>query len=320
MAGTANAARRGASAVVHGRVGSDNAGMPTIRRLLFPLFLAGWLAGGAAAHAAAPRIALLTVLDGDAQVLRDDGKYAAAEGLALQAGDILATGPQTRLLRVEYPDGHAVAFGPDTQALLEPHLSGDAANASVYLLSGWAKMNAAKAQAAALAGPALDVASSGGAAVVSWPTAAASGPAMIFAESGALQLQARGGMGAPATLAAGQMLTLAAGGTKPELSQRPTPAFVQAMPRAFMDSLPSRAAAFQGKDVAPKRLGALAYADVQPWIDAEPALRKAFVKRWRALAHDTDFRRGLVAGLKAHPEWEPVLYPPAQVPKAAAKN
>jgi hypothetical protein len=82
------------------------------------------------------------------------------------------------------------------------------------------------------------------------------------------------------------------------------------MPRAFMDSLPSRAAAFQGKDVVAKELGPIAYADAQPWIDAEPALRRAFVKRWRTLAKGAEFRRGLVAGLKSHPEWEPVLFPP----------
>ncbi len=282
-----------------------------LRRLLLSLSSCVLLAAGGAAHATAPRIALVTVLDGEAQVLRDDGKFTVAEGIPLQAGDILVTGPQTRLLRIEYPDGHAVAFGPDTQALLEPHLAGDAANASVYLLAGWAKLNVPKGQAV-LAGPPVEVASSGGAAVVSWT--AAGGTAMVFAESGALQLQSRGAAGAPPVLATGQMLALGGAGGKPELSSRPTPAFVQSMPRAFMDSLPARAAAFQGKDIEPKPAGPLAYADAQPWLDAEPALRKAFVRRWHAKAHDADFRRGLVAGLKAHPEWEPVLYPP--VPKA----
>ena len=274
-----------------------------IRRLLLSWVLLAACAVAAAA-AAAPRVALVTVLDGDATLLRDATELALAEGVGLQAGDILVTGPQTRLLRIEYPSGLAIAFGPDSRALLEPRLTG--ADAPVYLLAGWAKLNAPKGQAAALAGPAIVVSTTGGAAVVHWQA----GSTMVFAETGPLQLQPRAAAGVPATLPAGQMLTLAAAGTKPELSPRPTPAFVQAMPRPFMDSLPSRAAAFQDKDVAARSLGPLAYADAQPWLDAEPALRKAFVKRWRALAHDTEFRRGLVAGLKSHPEWEPVLYPP----------
>jgi len=107
---------------------------------------------------------------------------------------------------------------------------------------------------------------------------------------------------------------LLAAGAKPELASRPTPALVQAMPRAFMDTLPSRAAAFAGKDVTPKPLGQVSWADAQPWIDAEPALRRGFVKRWRGLARVPEFRHGLVAGLKAHPEWDPVLNPPLPRP------
>jgi hypothetical protein len=286
--------------------------MSSLRRLVLSSLL---LAGCALAQAAAPRLALVTMLDGEgAQVLRDDGRFAAAEGVALQSGDILATGARTRLLRIEYPDGHALALGPGAQVLLDPRLGGALAKAGVYVLAGWTKLEVPQGQAVTLAGPPLAVSSVGGAAVASWPTA--SGGAMVFAESGALQLQSRARAGAPAVLASGQMLALAGSGTKPELAPRPTPAFVQAMPRAFMDSLPPRAAAFAGKEVAPRPLGPLAYADAQPWLDAEPALRQAFARRWRAKAHDAEFRRGLVAGLKAHPEWEPVLFPP--MPRAGA--
>jgi len=278
--------------------------MPPMRRLLtFAILLVA-----CAAATAAPRLATITALDGDAAVLRDDAKLAAAEGVALQAGDILVTGAQARLVRIEYPSGLAVAFGPDTLALIDPHLGDE----PVYLLAGWAKLNAPKSAAGALAAPGLRLSTAAGGAMVDWQRAGA--PA-AFAESGALELKSRPAGALALALAAGQMVALGAPGAKPEVSSRPTPAFVQAMPRAFMDSLPSRLAAFQGKDVAPKPLGPLAWADAQPWIDAEPALRKLFVKRWHALAKVPEFRRGLVAGLKDHPEWEPVLYPPA--PKLA---
>ena len=72
----------------------------------------------------------------------------------------------------------------------------------------------------------------------------------------------------------------------------------------------ARLSAFNA-DVAPRRLGDMSYADAQPWIDAEPALRQVFAERWRRLAAEPKFRSGLVAGLKSHPEWTPILYPPS---------
>jgi hypothetical protein len=33
------------------------------------------------------------------------------------------------------------------------------------------------------------------------------------------------------------------------------------------------------------------------------------VARWRALAQQPEFRKGLIATLKQHPEWERVLFP-----------
>lgn len=282
--------------------------MSPIRRLLSSVLLLA--ASGFAV--AAPRAALVTVLDGDAAVLRDDGRVDAAEGLALQPGDILVTSARTRLVRIEFPDGLALALGPDTQAMLQPPLPGEAA----YLLTGWAKLNVPGGLATALGVPGLEIATRGGAAVVDQKPDGL----LVFAESGSADVRARAAGGATQALAAGQMLSAGPDGAKPEVAARPTPALVQAMPRAFMDSLPSRYAAFAGKDVPATRQGTLAYAGAQPWLDAEPALRKAFVKRWRALARDPEFRRGLVAGLKAHPEWEPILFPPPPPPSRPAST
>ena len=82
------------------------------------------------------------MLDGDATLLRDGARFALAEGVRLQAGDLLATGAQTRLLRVEFPGGPGIAFGPDSRAMLTPDLGDDSMHAGVYLLSGWVKLAA----------------------------------------------------------------------------------------------------------------------------------------------------------------------------------
>jgi hypothetical protein len=289
--------------------------MPRLaRRLLLIALLSSCLV----AQAAAPRVGLVTMLDGEAAVLRDGARLALAEGAALLSGDLLSTGPQTRLLRIEFADKANVSLGPDSRAMLAPGVGqgsgqGDP-HAALYLLAGWAKLGTPAGVASGILSPAADIAAAGGSAVIATQATGV----QVFAETGPLQLRLRGPDATTQTLKAGEMLTLAAGAARPALANGPTPAFVQAIPRAFMDSLPSRAAAFQGKDVAPKRLGAMSYADAQPWLDAEPALRRVFVRRWRGLAADPEFRRGLVAGLKSHPEWEPVLYPPPPRPPKPA--
>jgi hypothetical protein len=56
---------------------------------------------------------------------------------------------------------------------------------------------------------------------------------------------------------------------------------------------------------------------VQAWIDAEPALRGGFVTRWRTLARQGEFRKGLEQGLAAHPEWDRVLHPERYLPASS---
>lgn len=276
--------------------------MPSIR---LRTFLAALLAGCAFAAAAA-RAPLVTMLDGDAMLLRDGARFALAEGVRLQAGDLLATGPRTRLLRVEFPGGVGVAFGPDSRAMLTPDL-GDDMRAGVYLLSGWVKLTAPPGVSGALRSRVADSDTTGGTLILSLQGDAA----QAFAETGPSRVQPRA-PGAPAqALKSGEMLTVPTGNARPALAKGASPAFVQAMPRPFMDSLPARFAVFSA-DVPPQRLGDMTYADAQPWIDAEAPLRRVFAERWRRLAADPAFRRGLVGGLKVHPEWTPILYPPAR--------
>ena len=48
---------------------------------------------------------------------------------------------------------------------------------------------------------------------------------------------------------------------------------------------------------------------------AESALRSQFVARWRALARRPDFRAGLVAHMRSHPEWDRIVFPEKYLPK-----
>jgi hypothetical protein len=285
--------------------------MPSLR---LRTFLAALLASCALAAAAAPRAPLVTMLDGEAMLLRDGARFALAEGVRLQAGDLLATGPHTRLLRVEFPGGVSVAFGPDSRAMLTPDL-GDDMRAGVYLLSGWVKLAAPSGVSGAIRSRVADSDTTSGTLILSVQGDAA----QAFAESGPSRVHPRAPDAQAYALKSGEMLSVPAGNAKPTLASGASPAFVQAMPRPFMDSLPSRFAAFP-TDVPPHRLGDMSYADAQPWIDAEASLRRVFAQRWRRLAADPAFRRGLVAGLKAHPEWTPILTPPGRASQAATAH
>jgi hypothetical protein len=285
--------------------------MPSIR---LRTFLAALLAGWAVAVAAAPRAPLVTMLDGDAMLLRDGARFALAEGVRLQAGDLLSTGPRTRLLRVEFPSGVGVAFGPDSRAMLTPDL-GDDMRAGVYLLSGWVKLAAPAGVSGAIRSRVADTDTTGATLILSVQADAA----QVFAETGPSRAQPRAPDAPAQALKSGEMFTLPGGGARPVLAKGASPAFVQAMPHTFMDSLPSRIAAFP-TDVPPRRLGAMSYADAEPWIDAEPTLRRVFAERWRRLAVVPEFRSGLVDGLKSHPEWTPILYPPVRIPRASAAH
>lgn len=273
------------------------------------LLLAAVLAACAFAASGAPRMPLVTMQDGDAVLLRDGARFALAEGVRLQPGDLIATAAPARLLRIEFPGGPAIALGPDTRAMLMPNLGDDGMHAGVYLLSGWVKLAAPAGAAGALRSALADADTTGGTLIL----AVQADGAQAFAESGPSRVQPRAPDQAAQPLKPGEMLSLPAG-ARPVLAKGASPAFVQAMPRSFMDTLPSRAAAFAA-DVPPRRLGDMTYADAQPWIDAEAPLRQLFAARWRRLAADPRFRSGLLGGLKSHPEWTPVLYPPVHAPQ-----
>ncbi len=267
------------------------------------------LAACAGLAAAASRPPLVTMQDGDATLLRDGARFALAEGVRLQAGDLVATGAQSRLLRLEYPGGPGFALGPDTRVMLLPNLGDDGMHAGVYLLSGWVKLATPASVPGAIRSAIADADTTGGALIFS----VQGGVAEAFAESGPSHVQPRTADQGEQSLKSGEMLALQAG-ARPVLAKGASGAFVQAMPRSFMDTLPSRAAAFT-VDVPPRRLGEMSYADAQPWIDAEAPLRQVFATRWRRLAADPQFRGALVAGLKSHPEWTPILYPSGHAPQ-----
>ncbi|MFT3820500.1 MAG: hypothetical protein QM750_23285 [Rubrivivax sp.] len=276
--------------------------------------LAAWLAAPAARAADGPQI---TILDGSALLVDGSRQWQAAEGLKLAAGTLVHTGADSRLLRVEWPDGTAADFGPDTQAMVAPPaLGGRARPGAVYLLRGWLKISSLGAGSSPGAtAPMLELLPHKGAVVLM----VAGGETWAFAESGSAPLQEREARPAASpVLKAGEVYGRQ-GAAKGAVAPRPTPAQMQRVPRGFRESLPLRSAALKDRSVAPRAAPAPSYGELRDWLVApEPALRRPFVRRFAERARDAEFRSGLVSDLPRHPEWEPLLFPERFTPKPAS--
>lgn len=270
---------------------------------------------------AEPAIGIVTIIEGEIFATRDSARFALAEGMRVAADDIVETAPQAKLARIEFSDGLILDIGPGTRVLMTPRFPGERGGkrtAKLYVLQGWAKITVPKSLAAAsFASESFDLTGIARDVVLNVEPSASA----VFAESGELTIieRSKGKAGAAVKLKSGEFLTRA-GEAKSALTQRPAADFIQRVPRAFLDTLPARAALFAAREVPPKRLAPITYAEVQAWVDAEAALRPLFVARWKALAQTPDFRKGLVAGLRAHPEWDRTLFPEKYLPKPAASS
>lgn len=253
--------------------------------------------------AAEPPRALLTIADGPVELLRGAARHGAAEGLALADNDIVRTLGSTRAARVEFADGRVLDLGPDTQALL---LSDRAAasqglgSATVVVIQGWAKLavpaavNAGVGPAGRLAAPRFAVTPAPAGSVLL--RVEPDGDGWVFAEVRGATVWRRPPAGQDATVdatlregeiwsrhAASATGTVSVGAANPALKQ---------VPRALADTLPRRAARFDGRTVEAAAGEALEPRDLAAWLRTEPALLATLRPRQTALAREATRARG----------------------------
>jgi hypothetical protein len=258
---------------------------------------------------AAERAAHITLLDGAATVLAGAQTWQAATGLRLGEGALVDTAANCTLLRLEWPDGSLLDLGPSTRIMLAPPGSASAPTPAFYLLQGMAKFSGATG-ALGWRSSRLEAAAAKGVVVLMVDPL----QTVLFAESGAQVVTDRGAARSR-NLAAGEQLSMVPG--KPaESVARPTAALLGRLPRAFRDSLPPRLATLKLRTTPADAAPPQRYAELQPWLTAEPALRQQFPKRLAGRLADPEFRSAITANLRAHPEWAPLLEPPRP---AAAK-
>jgi hypothetical protein len=284
------------------------------------LALALALLSSSAACLAQTPAARITILEGDVQVIRGARAAAAVLGLALNDGDIVHTPAGSTLVRIEFSDQVMLDLGPATRVLLRPQLRPPAAGrgAHVYVLAGFAKLSAAQAKATVLLSPQLEVATTKVSLVqVAVAANEAERKTLVFADTGEVRVTPRRVSAAALVVKPGQLLS-AGEGAAPQVADRPPTLWLQNVPAALRDNLPSRAARFADAKVALGAQKEIGYDQAQPWLSAEAALRSAQMPRWTARARDPAFKAALVSHMQDHPEWDRALFPEKYRPKPAA--
>jgi hypothetical protein len=261
--------------------------------------------------------AVVTILEGSATAFHGTSKLGAAECVRVQPNDLFETAKDT-FAQLEFDDGTRLDVGPATRLQVNHPTENSADRPALYLLSGWIKLSfddSKRARAPAFSTVVFDGTDLSG--VVLARVDARGGA--VFVEQGHARLVNRHGkpFALPA-LKGNDFVSIGKDGHT-AVDNRPSHDFVDQMPRPFRDSIPSRLARCREHDVAPKVLGEFSYAEVEPWVNAELAVRRQFVRTWRSMAGDPPFRLELIAKLSLHPEWDPVLFPEKYAPKPAAE-
>ena len=274
---------------------------------VFRSAIAAALLGCAPWAGAAEASGIATIVEGKAVVIRALSKLDAAVGVRLLADDLVHTGKDT-FMRIEYDDGTSVHVGPETLLQLNPPSRRKSERPGLYLLSGWLKLISGKAGTrCSFRSPQFDVLELSGAVA----TRVEAGSGAVFVEQGTARWVDRRVRGAPpVSLKSGDYLSIRQDDAA-SVQGRPAQDFLSSVPRAFRDTLPPG----HPPAVAAKSLGAFSYSEVESWVNAEPPIRRQFVRLWRAKADDEAFRASLEGSLSLHPEWGPVLYPELYEPK-----
>jgi len=262
--------------------------------------------------AAAEPAATLTLLEGEAGLVRGVARYALAEGVRLQSGDIVEVG-EKGLAEIEFPDGAAIALGAGTRMLAQSMPRGSSAAGDYYVMRGLLKVSGVnKAARLRIPTPAFMLQPVDGVSVL----IVRDGDGSVFIENGGARLTV-----APATLnlKTGDFYARKAG-QKGAVAPRPSQEFIATLPKLFLDPLPSRMARYKDREVQPKRIDDVSYADVEAWLKAPLVIRRPLVARFEPRANDPKFRASLEANLRFHPEWDPVLYPEKYEPKEPAAD
>jgi hypothetical protein len=269
--------------------------------------------------ASAQSVGYVTLLDGSLRVIRGTSVAMGAESMRLWQGDILESS-STGFVQLEFGGGTIVALGPSSRLYIlryasrpttteasEKSRASGATKADLILLNGWLK-GESSASGGTYRYRTLTLAATTGTGTV--VIHSDDGGADLFLESGAAsvgEVNRDGSSRQPQATKARQFFSRRAG--RLAKSSQPSSDFVDAMPRQFRDTLPSRLAHFAGKSIDPKPNHPISFAEMQPWMKMPPSWQSGFVERFEPRLDDHEFRKQMEAHSAEYPEWDKVLHP-----------
>ena len=267
---------------------------------------------------AAERIAVVTLLEGPAALVRGTTRYALAEGVRVRPGDIIEVS-EKGLAEIEFFEGTALALGPGARMLSIVASRGKSATGDYYVTRGAMKISGVKqGETMRFVTPVFTVQPGEGSAVLA---AGRGGGGGIRRGRRGADHGARGeGGGARLRQSSRAGSSMRARRIRRARSPAPDAELHLRAAEVFLDPLPSRLARYKEREVQPKRLDEVSYAEVEDWLKAPPDIRRPLMPRFRPRLADPAFRSELIANLKYHPEWDPILFPEKYKPKNPAQG
>ncbi|MFZ6648534.1 hypothetical protein ACO0LO_22620 [Undibacterium sp. TJN25] len=277
-------------------------------RLFSGLLLSAVLAAPAMALAASSS-ANISVADKPVRIIRGTAVYKAGVGVLAQKEDIVETGAAGAQLEVS-PD-LILELGPDTRIYLNSIGADGPVRTELALLKGWVKVMAKGSGAAKrliVTSGSMKVALDSGSSIVH-STAEKS---EMFAEEGTQivnEIDERGKAGADTKVNREQFaINIVGQGLK--VLPRPGRDFLSDMPVAFRDPVTPAPDRLKGARSPATKEREADFADVEPWLNNNLPMKKAFVGRFMPRIKDPAFRKQLDEQLGQSAEWKTILHPP----------
>ncbi len=241
------------------------------------------------------------------RLIRGVQTFKAGPGVVLQKGDILESGMQT--VQLEMAPAMVISVAPHARL----YLAGVGGKLELAVLDGWLKVRS-KNSPLVLQSAWLRSQSESGSLVFH----AEADKSELFPEEGEVMVTATGSAGSaePPQKITQEQYVLHLASQPLKVLPRPAKDFLASIPKPFRDALSAQAGKLNGKTVAPDAEYDIQYADVEAWLKTSMPVRKEFVRRFKPMLKNPDFRRALEAELGHLPDWKLVLHPVVKKPSA----
>jgi hypothetical protein len=241
----------------------------------------------------------------DAVLIRGSSVYVAAEGAAVEAGDVLQTGADGGA-QVEMQDGTLLQAGPASQLHLAQYslASGAVEAADVSLVRGWLRFVTAKLSPGKhfqYTTPTMTIGIRGTEGVLE----AGEDNATLALDEGQVEvreLDAQGNLSAPRPLRGGEFIERRQGRVA-QWRERHPEGWRERLPAQLRERTAARLEQLRQRGVPLRHLRAARYEDVRDLLRANPRDREHFQKRFEDRLKDPDFRQKLRDHQDQHGDW-----------------